>query len=270
MFKEKLVAVVKCNGKILRENNGVVSLPFGSEYSLLIKNLNSRRASIKISIDGKDVLDGSSVVVESNQETELQGYLTGLIAKNRFKFIQKTKEIQEHRGDKIDDGIIRIEFAFEKPASLKREVIVEHHHHHDWYWPLYRYHYYEYRPIRSFYNSNEGIGSTAEGSSKGSSAEQQINGDIQIYNCSLDNLNIPQQDEGITVKGNKITQAFHSTYLNELDPSETIIIKLKGYKEDGQPIEKPKTVKTRVKCPSCGRKHRSSMKYCSNCGTFLE
>jgi hypothetical protein len=272
--KEQLVAVVKCNGKILREDNGVVSLPFGSEYSLLLKNLNSRRASLKISIDGQDVLDQSSLVIESNQETELQGFLTGMIAKNKFKFIQKTKEIQDHRGDKIDDGIIRIEFAFEKPPVIKREVIIEHHHHWNrWpYYPCYGHYDYEYRPIRSFYNSNEVIGSTAEYTTKGSSSGQQVNenNDIQVYNCSLNNLSTPQQDEGITVKGNEIAQAFHSTFLGELEPAEVITIRLKGYKQDGEPVKEAKTVKTKVTCPTCGRRCRSSMKYCSNCGTFLE
>jgi hypothetical protein len=272
-FKEQFVVVVKCNGKILREDNGVVSLPFGSEYSLLIKNLNSRRASIKISIDGQDVLDRSSLVIEPNQETELQGFLTGMIAKNKFKFIQKTKEIQKHRGDKIDDGIIRIEFAFEKPPVTKREVIVEHHHCWDhWHWPFYRYDYYEYKPIRSFYSSNENIGSSsAEWSAKGSSAAPLVNNnDIQVYNCSLNNLTVPQQDEGITVKGNEIAQAFHATYLGEMDPPEVITIRLKGFKGDGEPVIQVKTTKTKITCSSCGKKCRSSMKYCSNCGTFLE
>jgi len=277
-YQNQLVVVVKCNGKILREDNGVVSLPFGSEYSLLLKNLNSRRASIKITIDGQDILDNSSLVIEPNQETELQGFLTGMIAKNRFKFIQKTKEIQDHRGDKIDDGIIRIEFAFEKPSVIKRDVIVEHHHYNDfWHLPIYRYDYYEYRPIRSFYNSNEVICSSAgEYTSKvSSSGEHSSNGkspndDIQVYNCSLDNLSTPQQDEGITVKGNEIAQAFHSTYLRELDPSEVITIRLKGFKDDGKPVVEPKTTKTRITCSTCGRRCRSNMKYCSNCGTFLE
>jgi hypothetical protein len=34
MFSQKLVACIKANGKILREQNGMVSLPFGSEYAI--------------------------------------------------------------------------------------------------------------------------------------------------------------------------------------------------------------------------------------------
>jgi len=117
-YKEQFVAEVKVNGKILRVRNDEVFLPFGSEYSLLLKNLNSKRASVKISIDGTDVLDGNALVVGPNQTAELEGFLKGSTGKNKFRFIQKTKEIQEHRGDKIDDGIIRIEFAYEENNPL--------------------------------------------------------------------------------------------------------------------------------------------------------
>ena len=110
-YKDQFVVEVKCRGKILRVKDDAVHLPFGSEYSLYLKNLNSRRASVTISIDGQDVLDNQSLILEPNSSTELEGFLRGTTAKNRFKFINKTKEIQEHRGDKIDDGIIRVEFA---------------------------------------------------------------------------------------------------------------------------------------------------------------
>ena len=40
VYNEKLVASVKCNGKVLREDKDTVYLPFGSEYSILLKNMN--------------------------------------------------------------------------------------------------------------------------------------------------------------------------------------------------------------------------------------
>ncbi len=44
MYKQNFVVVVKCNGKILREQDSdVVYLPFGAEYSILLKNKDSRR-----------------------------------------------------------------------------------------------------------------------------------------------------------------------------------------------------------------------------------
>ena len=114
-YADKFVVEVKQNGKILRIKNGAVYLPFGSEYSIFLKNLNSKRASVNISIDGEDVLDNNSLVLDANSSTELEGFLRGNTAKNRFRFINKTKEISEHRGDRADDGLLRVEFAFEKP-----------------------------------------------------------------------------------------------------------------------------------------------------------
>ena len=130
-YADKFVAEVKQGGKILRVKDGAVFLPFGSEYSILLKNLNSKRASVKVSIDGEDVLDNHSLVLDVNASTELQGFLRGNVARNRFRFINKTKEISEHRGDRADDGLIRIEFAFEKPKEQPwiTNTIKEVHHH---------------------------------------------------------------------------------------------------------------------------------------------
>ena len=155
-YKDNFVTEVKCNGKILRVRDGAVHLPFGSEYTLLLKNLNSRKASVTVHIDGQDVLDYNSLILEPNSSTELEGFLSGTVARNRFKFIQKTKEVQDHRGDKIGDGLVRVEFAFEKPRPevITKKVIHEHehhghHHHHDYYYP--RPYYYP-GPFRWNYN----------------------------------------------------------------------------------------------------------------------
>ena len=141
VYRDKFVAVVKCNGQVLRERGEDVNLPFGSEYSLLLKNLESRRVSVDIQIDGKDVLNGSSLIILPNEEFELKGFLEGMSVRNRFKFIKKTKQIQDYRGDRIDDGIIRIEYAFEKRKPERKTIIHEHHYHerhYDYYPPLFR------------------------------------------------------------------------------------------------------------------------------------
>ena len=56
VYKKELVVAVKIGGKILREIDDVIQMPFNSEYSLLIKNLGVSRAVINISVDGADVL----------------------------------------------------------------------------------------------------------------------------------------------------------------------------------------------------------------------
>ena len=105
-YNQKLVAVVKVNGKVLRDTDDVIRLPFGSEYEIYLKNLNSQRAVVNISIDGQDVLDGNRLVIDPNTEYALEGFMKDRKVRNKFKFINKTKEIADYRGDNVDDGII--------------------------------------------------------------------------------------------------------------------------------------------------------------------
>ena len=292
-YKDNFVVEVKCNGKILRVKNDSVYLPFGSEYSLLLKNLNSRRASIRIHIDDQDVLDYSSLILEANSSTELEGFLSGTIAKNKFKFIQKTKQVQDYRGDKLGDGLIRVEFAFEKPKPETRQIITEkheHHHHH--------YDYYHWWPSWATFNSSLkndfGSGTSGSGDASGDSVTysssmdsniqmsntggaggQQLNGEVRacFSNVVQDSLGVeslgqPLDDEGITVKGSDCYQQFRYGSIGELEQSKVITISLKGFQVDS-PVQEPVTVRTRFVCSSCGKRSRSSFTFCPDCGTRL-
>lgn len=64
MYSDKLVACIKVNGRILRENKGNVLLPFGCEYSILVKNLDSVRQQVNISVDGK--MAGDNLIIAPN------------------------------------------------------------------------------------------------------------------------------------------------------------------------------------------------------------
>ena len=119
MIAEKMIACLKVNGKILREVKDTVFVPFGSEYSILLKNLNSVRALVNIQIDGQEVCpDG--LVLDANREVDLERFVKdgNLSAGNKFKFIERTASVEKHRGVKAEDGIIRISFKYEKPQSL--------------------------------------------------------------------------------------------------------------------------------------------------------
>ena len=75
MYTANVVAVVKVNGQVLRENSDTVTLPFGSEFSLLVKNLNSVRIQFSVSIDGKDATDGTKLIVGPNSNIELERFV---------------------------------------------------------------------------------------------------------------------------------------------------------------------------------------------------
>ena len=114
MYGNKLAAAVKVNGKVLREFKDTVYIPFGSEYTLLIKNLETRRATVNVFIDGDNVVPGG-LVLNAGQEIDLQRSLANgnLTEGNALKFIERTSGIEQHRGVKLEDGLIRIEYQFE-------------------------------------------------------------------------------------------------------------------------------------------------------------
>jgi hypothetical protein len=266
-YKDKFVAEVKHNGRILRVRDGYVYLPFGSEYSILFKNLDSRKALVNVHIDGDDVLDGHSLVIGPNETIELEGFMKGNVARNRFKFIEKTEQISQHRGDKIDDGLIRIEFAFEKPPIKIQEVINHYHHHHHhhrrdyWYEPLrwtYTNSVSDNTPTpRSVNTFNATLGSA--------DAPENISA-----NVSMSNIQTPISDLGITVKGSEVNQQFQYSSIGAVEDSQVIVIQLRGSSDSGNKVTQPITVKTKLTCKTCGTSSPSTHKFCPTCGTFLE
>lgn len=287
VYKEQFVAVVKSNGKILREHDGVVTLPFQSEYSILMKNLESRKVEVKITIDGQDVLNGSTLLVMPNSTFDLEGFLEGYRTTNKFRFIQKTSEIIEHRGDKIDDGLIRVEFTFEKYKPERKQIIHDHIHYCSY---CYCYpctcHGHGWNNVTWYYGSDSNLKTSSPNFTYESSAMGQASGGIASYNCSLNNgsfappktvtgsINFvsvePLVDEGITVKGSESNQKFSIGTIGELEEnSNVIIIKLRGTDSVGEEVKKPVTVNTKLTCETCGKRSRSSAKFCNNCGTAL-
>lgn len=259
-YKECFVVEVKHNGKIMRVKDGFVNLPFGSEYSLLLKNLNSRKALVNINIDGQDVLDGNSLVIDPNQTTELFGFMRGNTAKNKFKFIKKTQEVIEHRGDKIDDGFIRVEFAYEIEEPIRiRNIINEHHYYHYYSKP-----YYINKP-EPFVWSNTYASTGILNDSRSCDAPEKVS-----ESFDSDALKTPIDNLGITVKGSEINQNFHYASIGETEQSKVIVIQLRGINTSGEKIQSPITVSTKLTCSSCGKKSKSSFKFCPGCGTYLE
>jgi hypothetical protein len=287
VYKERFVTVVKSNGKILREHDGVVTLPFQSEYSLLMKNLESRKVEVKITIDGQDVLNGSTLLVMPNSTFDLEGFLVGYRTTNKFKFIQKTSEIIEHRGDKIDDGLIRVEFTFEKAKPEKKQIIHDHIHYcsHCYCYPCTCH---KWPHLTTWYYSGQNLRSSSPNWTVGSAATGQAKGEAHsVYNCSLTTdscalsqrgfaessnfINVePLVDEGITVKGSESNQRFSVGTIDELEEnSNVIIIKLRGTDSVGADVKEPITVDKKLYCETCGKASKSSAKYCNSCGTAL-
>jgi hypothetical protein len=114
MYSNQFAAAIKVNNKILREFGETVYLPFGSEYQIRLKNLNTTRAKVTVEIDGQNVTDGG-LVIDSFQTVDLERFIRNgnLSEGNRFKFIERTSKIEDHRGIKLEDGLITIRYEYE-------------------------------------------------------------------------------------------------------------------------------------------------------------
>lgn len=271
MYNQKLCAVIKSNNKVLREFKDEVQIPFGQEYSILIKNLNTVRASVNITIDGTDVV-GGSLVVRPNSEIELERFITNGNMKqgNRFKFIERTAGIEEYRGVKIEDGIVRIEFKYEKPGPLFNITPYNP--------PLIWNNHTVTRGMPGPLGSSGGWGGTSDAYATNISnyvataTNSSINCNIQatLSSTSVSN-SIPVNNVGITAPGSVSSQEFtQGAWFPTENETHVIILKLVGVTAAGKPILEPVTVKARPTCTMCGTvAKKATSKFCDECGASV-
>ena len=276
MYNNKFVATIKSGGKVLREHNDTVYLPFGCEYSVLLKNLNTVRAEVKITIDDEDVLNGNTIVVNPNSDLELERYLKDLTKGNRFKFIERSASVEEHRGVGSADGLIRIEWQFEKTRPI-----------------------YTVRPdpFPSPWIAASGVGGSSISAtsynvggimrsvdfSKGEATKAYASAAADVTLAQMGYATnsethtgmatmdwAPANDVGITVPGSMSNQKFATVQSFPLeDQKHVIVLQLKGETGDNKIIA-PVTVKAKPKCVTCGKVNKATAKFCTNCGTSLE
>ena len=124
MYKNKFVACITAGGKVLREFDSAVYLPFGTEYEILLQNLSTVRAVAHVYIDG-ELVTPNGIVVPASGKLSLERAIKSLDIGNRFKFIQMTDAIADHRGVTSEDGLVRIEFDFERAVdpNLMRKIL---------------------------------------------------------------------------------------------------------------------------------------------------
>lgn len=288
MYQSKMALAVKVPSRnktsVAREIEDAVYLPFGCEYSLLVKNLNSVRALVRVWIDGTDVTDGCNLVINPNSSLDLERFIKNgnLKEGNKFKFIERTAGISNHRGNKIDDGLIRVEFEFEQPRPKQTLTTT---------WPP-----YPSTPWPDAYPKNspyfldliarKGFGEITTYGSGIQGSTQFANGEVNIYNASaeastelnasatnatkaLRSLVKPQSEVGITVPGDVSSQQFHHAAWFPTDGVKHVMVLRVLGEVEGEPVKAPITVKTKAPCNSCGRVNKVGAKFCTECGTSL-
>ncbi len=291
MYNNKLAVALKSAGKVLREFKDEVYVPFGSEYSVYIKNMNSVRALVKVSVDGVDVGDGTKFVVDANDSIDIERFIKNgnFDEGNRLKFIERTGAIEDHRGIDIEDGLVRVEFDFEKPAPATTI-----------YWPYVP----PYRRDRRwddniFYSQGTGhspliggsfttisnhvgdapqvtltssnVGADAKASA---SAEGVLRNAVNVNYAAVDLPEIQaevENDVGITVPGSISDQQFNvASWFPTETETHVIVLKILGQTSDNVQVTKPVTVRAKPSCGTCGRTNKATAKFCTECGTSLQ
>ncbi len=243
MYESKMAAAIKVKGKVLREFKDTVYVPFGSEYSILLKNLHTTRAVVNVFIDGDDMVPGG-IVLNAGQEVDLERSVKNgnLNEGNKFKFIERTGSVERHRGVKLEDGLVRIEFQFEQPA----------------------------RPI-SWNTSQISGGIYPQGGILRGFDSPQYGTTCSVNSLTASatsaTINSFVNDVGITVPGSKSEQKFSTTYVGALESTKhSMIFKILG----GEEVKQAVTVKHKPKCQTCGKHNKATAKFCTECGTALE
>lgn len=285
VYQNNFVVAIKVNGKILREKSDVVALPFGSEYSIYIKNQKSVRALARVSIDGENINDDGDgwFIVGANDSLELERFIrnSNLNKGNKFKFIERTKQIEDHRGIGADDGLVRVEYKF--------EIVPKQVHYDSIYYPVvYPPPYvnspwiYVYPPYNTGQpcvptcttintadtnNSNSPDTIAAISNSCGKSILRSNSMESHVNMCLIQETEF--NDNGITVAGSESNQEFvYSGGFPTEDTSQVIVLKLLG-KVGNAKVENPITVKQKPICTTCGKVNKATHQFCGRCGTAL-
>ncbi len=297
MYNQKLVASIKSKGKILREFKDTVYIPFASEYSILLKNLNTVRAVVNVFIDGENAVPGG-LVIDPGRSVDLERWIKNgnLSEGNRFKFIERTAKIEEGpRGIKEEDGLIRVEYQFELPRPvINVSNIVGN-------FPQYPpgVRTSEYKGIVDKYSNindtwlqssgatySTNVGGVMRGvdfSKNGEITAQAASAAVDKYCADNGLLNTTElhdgmatmdwcaNETGITVPGSKSEQKFQTTTVGALDPTiHNIVLRIVGDLGHNKPVDKAVTVKHKPKCVTCGKQNKAHAKFCTECGTALE
>lgn len=255
MYSAGFVVVVKNeNGQVLRENkNKEVFLPYNSQYSILIKNKNNRRAVASVFIDGTDVLGGQRLIIDENSDFNLERFCIDgdLYNGKKFKFVEKNHpDVQDPTS--LDLGQIRVRFWLEKDkASMPLSP------------PMFDPHSYWINPTKPWqpykpWDSRNPL----------QPYEPWAKYESSVIRCNytLDDFSKYGENEtGGTVEGGQSSQSFNTGYVGELEYGSTdIVLQLRANKQSIT-VQNSK----HIYCPVCGAKNLRSSNFCTNCGARL-
>jgi hypothetical protein len=274
MYNSGFVVSTKINGRTVEEKDGKVVIPFDSEYSLMLKNRNDRKAVARVYIDGEEATEKGRLILDANASINLERFIDDMDKGRKFKFVPISDRRVNDKGDS-EKGFIEVRFQLVKPVVNNVIVHEEHIYHHprrDWYhdWsPFYPYKWNQpYFVDTTFQSATLGSSMTLN-----ASACNSVNS-VSSFACTTSPTSSIQHDAyikdnhlveeaGATVKGSNSSQKFSYSYIGELESTEIVIrFQLVGTKD-----EKIADQYLKTHCTKCGKKYDVNDNYCAKCGT---
>jgi hypothetical protein len=117
-FANQFVVSVLVNGKPQREfpsgGKRAVTLPFGSEYKIRLKNQSYRKALVNVYIDGASIFSGGKQLILGGQQSiDLERFVDDLTEGKKFKFVSQQQAANEGHFDPTSSemGLLKVEFV---------------------------------------------------------------------------------------------------------------------------------------------------------------
>jgi len=254
MYKEGFVlAILDVNGRPLKDIDGAVRIPFGSEYKIRLRNRNYEQCKARVYIDGSPVSMLGDFVISGRGLLDLERFLDSSLSEGKkFKFVHRDEGTEGDPGNP-ENGIIRVEFFKEKPKTWKLTTSV--------------YQPWIYTPWTL---TNSGSDDSDDGTHVYWNCENRTDNlgfrgggnQSSMYCCSAP---ISDGEIGKTVGGAQSNQQFSYTWDFETESTPVILeVKLLAPKDKHYVVSKPSFY-----CSQCGSKIQSKDRFCSHCGTKL-
>jgi hypothetical protein len=225
MYHNGIDMRVLVNGRPCREysHKGMVFIEsrHGTNYTVKLKNDNSHRVMVVLSVDGLDVITGKPAeetnkgyIVDAYSSTEIKGYRISDNDSASFIFTSKGKSYatKSPEGKARNNGVIGVRVFREKEKPQPQPAIVHHHHHHTKYvypwnpWNTGGYVYPTWTGGTTYYTTTDNLGSSGITLSNVGGVTS-TNGTFAVTsgNVTLNNASLTSATSATTAAGSTIS-----------------------------------------------------------------
>ena len=267
MYRNGFMVAVKVGGQTIQEFDGKVTIPFNSEFKILLRNKIDKDAICKVYLDGKNVSELGDLVLRAQSSLELERFVSGWNIGNKFKFVPVSHDGVIDKSE-VENGILECRFykvnKKVSPEVVIREVIK--------YEPIiidrtpvpsrWWDHTYPWWPQVTWCDTgdigNNNITYLNNARVSGSITEIKYqDGQLEkSVQCFASN-----DGKGATIKGSKSEQRFEVASIDDIETEASAVITIKMVGCKAVPFKKIET-----NCKRCNHEWVAGEKYCSRCG----